>query len=175
MKTLLLPFLHDIDVGAIDQGFALARHLDCRLVALSLVHRPEDGVIRLEVIQQSKDFLEFLYRRSRHFQIPLQRIELHTPSPLSSIRALASELNNASILLFMRNEKGVLLDTDTILAVLQDLRLHFYLVLLHNKHEVITMPQAVLNLLQDSRQSKVTLTIATQQPVPQPELPTTRY
>ena len=66
MTNLLLPFTHGIDVSAITYALAFAQRFHSALVVLSLISLPETPGTRkprLEAIQQSKDFLEFVIQK----------------------------------------------------------------------------------------------------------------
>ena len=94
-RNLLLPFTHGIDVSAITYALALGQHFYVTLVVLSLIRLPETPGTRnprLEDIQQSKDFLEFVYHKAARQGVPTVRVELYTHNPVRSIRTLAQEM-----------------------------------------------------------------------------------
>src|SRR5205085_6917170 len=102
MTNLLLPFTHGIDVSAITYALALAQRFQATLVVLSLIRLPEGPSTRkprLEAIQQSKDFLEFVQHKAARQGVPTVRVELYTHHPVLSIRAIAQEMECAGILL----------------------------------------------------------------------------
>src|SRR5947199_1052793 len=89
MTNLLLPFTHGIDVSAITYALALAQRFHSTLVVLSLIRLPEmvgTRNPRLEAIQQSKDFLEFVHHKAARQGVPIVRIELYAQDPVRSIR-----------------------------------------------------------------------------------------
>src|SRR5437899_4356710 len=67
MQYLLLPFTHSIDREAIDQALVMAENLSACLVCVAFIPCAPDKHkgIRLERIQQAKDFLEYMYYRAR--------------------------------------------------------------------------------------------------------------
>lgn len=130
-NKLLLPFTHGIDGSAITYALALAKHLHSSLMVLSLIHLPETSGTRhprLEAIQQSNDFLEFVQHRAKKQGVPIERIELYTHHPVRSIRALAQEMECAGILLFVHRGTGVLLATGEVKQLLEDDSLSLYIV-----------------------------------------------
>lgn len=130
MANLLLPFTHGIDVSAITYALALAQHFHSTLVVLSLIHLPETPGTRkprLEAIQQSKDFLEFVQHKAARQGVPIVRIELYTHHPARSIRSLAQEMECAGILLFVHRGAGVLLSTSEVKQLLEDDSLPLYI------------------------------------------------
>src|SRR5205085_8645823 len=130
MTNLLLPFTHGIDVSAITYALAFAQRFHSTLVVLSLVSLPETPGTRkprLEAIQQSKDFLEFVQHKAARQAVPIVRIELYTHHPARSIRALAQEMECAGILLFVHRGAGVLLATGEVKQLLEDHSLPLYI------------------------------------------------
>ena len=133
MTRLLLPFTHGIDVSAITYALALGQHFYVTLVVLSLIRLPETPGTRnprLEDIQQSKDFLEFVHHKAARQGVPIVRVELYTCHPVRSIRALAQEMECAGILLFVHQGAGVLLATGEVKQLLEDNSLPLYIVAL---------------------------------------------
>jgi Universal stress protein family len=131
MTHLLLPFTHGIDVSAINYALMLAQRFDATLVVLSLIRLPEtlgSGGPRLEAIQQSKDFLEFVYHKAARRDVPIVRVELYTHNPVRSIRTLAQEMECAGIMLFVRRGAGVLLSTGEMKQLLADESMPLYIV-----------------------------------------------
>ena len=131
MTNLLLPFTHGINVSAITYALALAQRFHFTLVAVSLIRLPETPGTRnprLEAIQQSKDFLEFVHHKAARQGVPIARIELYTHHPVHSIRALAQEMECAGILLFVQRGAGVLLAMGEVKQLLEEESMPLYLV-----------------------------------------------
>jgi hypothetical protein len=128
MTRLLLPFTHGIDVSAITSALALAEQLGATLVVLSLIRLPQPQTrgVRLGEIEQSNDFLEFVQHKAARWGVPLVRVELYTHTPVSSIRALAQEMECVGIIVFVRRGSGVLLATEEVKQLLEDRRLPLY-------------------------------------------------
>src|SRR5215831_8293416 len=90
MKTLrfLLPFVHGVDLYAIEQAILLAKGHEATLVPLALIYVPEEHHARgarLEQIQQSKDFLESVKFKAARYAVPLERMEVFTSNIVQSI------------------------------------------------------------------------------------------
>lgn len=131
MTQVLLPFTHGIDVSAITYALAFAQRFHFTLVALSLIHLPEAPGRqhpRLEAIQQSNDFLEYVQHKAARQGVPIVRLELYTHHPVRSIRALAQEMECAGILLFVERGAGVLLATGELKQLLEDDSFPLYIV-----------------------------------------------
>lgn len=134
MTNLLLPFTHGIDASAITYALIVAQRFHFTLVALSLIRLPEMPGTRnprLEDIQQSNDFLEFVYHRAARQEVPIVRVELYTHHPVRSIRTFAQEMECAGVLLFVRHGAGVLLATGEVKQILENDSIPLYIVPLH--------------------------------------------
>lgn len=130
MSSLLLPFTHGVDASAINYALALAQRFHSTLVVLSLIRLPEVPGARkprLDAIQQSKDFLEFVQHKAARQGVPIVRVELYTLHPVRSIRTLAQEMECAGILLFVHRGAGVLLATAEVKQLLEDGSLPLYI------------------------------------------------
>jgi len=109
----------------------LAQRLQLTLVVLSLIRLPETPGKRnprLEDIQQSKDFLEFVHHRAARQGVPIVRVELYTCHPVRSIHALAQEMECAGILLFVQRGEGVMLATEEVKLLLEQASVPLYVV-----------------------------------------------
>ncbi len=130
MTSLLLPFTHGVDASAINYALALAQRFHSTLVVLSLIRLPEAPGARkprLDAIQQSKDFLEFVQHKAARQGVPIVRVELYAQHPVRSIRTLAQEMECAGILLFVHRGAGVLLATAEVKQLLEDDSLPLYI------------------------------------------------
>lgn len=119
MKTtrLLLPFVHGIDVSAIQQALLMAKGLEATLVPLSLIYVPERRRARgarLEHVQQSKDFLEAVKHKAARCAVPVERLEVFTSDIVQSINLVADEMACEGILLFKGRKDGILLQVNEI-------------------------------------------------------------
>ncbi len=143
MTRLLLPFTHGIEVSAITAALALAQRFDATLVVLSLIHLPQapDRGPRWEDIQQSNDFLEFVHHKAARSGVPVERVEIYTRNPVSSLRALAQEMVCVGIVLVVRHGAGVLLDTNEVKQLLEDGSMPLHIVRLPVKDSMFSLPR----------------------------------
>ena len=114
MKTtrFLLPFVHGVDKFAIEQAILLAKSHQATLVPLVLIHVPEERRkkgVRLEHVQQSKDFLETVKQKADWYSVRIERLEVFTSDVVQSINLVASEMECEGILLFVGQKGGILL------------------------------------------------------------------
>jgi hypothetical protein len=119
---LLLPFTEGLDARSIDYAVRLAQDEGAVLVLLSLlVARPEykGGKIRLEQIQQSKDFLAFTMNKAQRAGVSVETHEIYTHDAVQSLTLQAQEQMCDAILLFVRNKQGVLLQSNEIKRTLE--------------------------------------------------------
>ncbi len=143
MTRLLLPFTHGIEVSAITAALALAQRFDATLVVLSLIHLPQapDRGPRWEDIQQSNDFLEFVHHKAARSGVPVERVEIYTLNPVSSIRALTQEMVCVGIVLVVRRGAGVLLATNEVKQLLEDKSMPLHIVRLPVKDSMFSLPR----------------------------------
>ena len=92
-------------------------------------------------IQQSKDFLEFVYHKATRQGVPIVRIERYTQHLVQSIRALAQEMECTGILLFVHRGAGVLLATGEVKQLLEDDSLPLYIVPLLQRESSFPLPK----------------------------------
>src|SRR6266704_1699742 len=103
MKTprFLLPFVHGVDKFAIEQAILLAKSHQATLIPLVLIHVPEERrkkSVRLEYLQQSKDFLETVQQKADWYSVRIERLEVFTSDIIQSINLVASEMACEGIL-----------------------------------------------------------------------------
>jgi len=114
MTTLrwLLPFTWGVNMAAIDSVVHLAQNGGASLVAVSLISVPEGPGgpgVRLEHIQQSKDFLEAVKHKAARLHVPIERYEVFTTDVLEHIALLVCELRCDRIVLVSQPAEDVLL------------------------------------------------------------------
>lgn len=114
MKTtrFLLPFVHGVDKFAIEQAILLAKSQQATLVPLVLIHVSEEcrkKGVRLEYLQQSKDFLETVKQKADWYCVQIERLEVFTSDIVESINLVAREMECEGILLFENHKGGILL------------------------------------------------------------------
>src|SRR5256714_2756020 len=118
----LLPFTHGVNMQAIDYAVSLAQNARARLVAVSLVSVPQEprsSGVRLEHIQQSKDFLEAVKWKAARYEVPAERYEAFTGNVLQSITLLVDNQDCDSIILVTSEKKGVLLEANEVKRLLK--------------------------------------------------------
>src|SRR5258706_12055213 len=87
----LLPFTSAVDMRALDAVVCLAESHGATLVAMSLItvpHESRSRGVRLEYIQQSKDFLEALQYKAARQHVPVERYEVFTGDVVRSLKLL---------------------------------------------------------------------------------------
>ena len=124
MKTtrFLLPFVHGVDKFAIEQAILLAKSHQATLVPLVLIHVPEERRkkgVRLEYLQQSKDFLETVKQKADWYSVQIERLEVYTSDVVHSINLVASEMECEGILLFVSQKEGILLQLHEIKCLME--------------------------------------------------------
>ena len=124
MKTtrFLLPFVHGVDKFVIEQAILLAKSHQATLVPLVLIHVPEERRkkgVRLEYLQQSKDFLETVKQKAEWYSVQIERLEVFTSDVVQSINLVASEMECEGILLFVNHKGGILLELHEIKCLME--------------------------------------------------------
>jgi len=124
MKTtrFLLPFVHGVDKFAIEQAILLAKSHQATLIPLVLMHVPEERRkkgVRLEYLQQSKDFLETVRQKADWYSVQIERLEVFTSDVVQSINLVASEMECEGILLFVCKKGGILLQLHEIKRLME--------------------------------------------------------
>ncbi len=142
MKTtrFLLPFVHGVDKFAIEQAILLAKSHQATLVALVLIHVPEERRkkgVRLEYLQQSKDFLEMAKHKADRYAVQIERLEVFTSDIVQTINLVAGEMECEGVLLFVSQGRGVLLQLHEIKHLMEMPVRKLYILRLPTKERVI--------------------------------------
>jgi hypothetical protein len=119
---MLLPFVHGIDTTALAYAVDFAREEDVTLLLVSLFHLPDASNrqgIRLEAIAQAYDFFEVMAYKAARAGVTIKCMQLSTQHIARSIQMLAQEMLCAGILLFVRDARGVLVETEDIWRLLE--------------------------------------------------------
>ena len=124
MKTVrfLLPFVHGVDKFAIEQAILLTKSHHATLVPLVLIHTPEERRkkgVRLEYLQQSKDFLETVKQKADWYAVQTERLEVSTSDVVQSINLVAHDMECERILLFVSKKGGILLQLHQIKSLME--------------------------------------------------------
>jgi hypothetical protein len=133
MKTtrLLLPFTHGVDMEALEYGVLLAKNHRATLVPLALLAIPEkrrSKGVRLEQVQQAKDFLEAVRYKAERHAVAIERFEVVTTDVVQSIAVLTYQADCTGMVLVMRGQAGVLLQADEIERLMEQVACTYYLI-----------------------------------------------
>lgn len=109
-KRLLVPFTYGVDMYALEYAVQFAKNYEAELVAASLLPscNYRKGV-RLEHIQQSKDYQEAIRNKARQYDVAVHVVEVTAANAIQHIHKLVSEQECEGIVLFVREGQGVLL------------------------------------------------------------------
>ena len=119
----LLPFTHGVDMGAIDSVVRFAQSAGATLVPVTLItvpHERRSRGVRLEYIQQSKDFLEAVQFKAARLKVPVERYEVFTGDVLQSIVLLVQDLRCDSIILVASEQQEMLLRASELKRLLME-------------------------------------------------------
>jgi hypothetical protein len=121
-SRLLLPFTSGVDSQAITYAVQLAQSQDAILVPLVLIEHkagkaPYD--VRLEFVQQSKDFLEMTKTIATRFHVPVECYECYTSDVVGSIIQMSGELVCESNIIVMSLHKMWLIQPQEAQALLK--------------------------------------------------------
>ena len=108
----LLPFTSAVDMRALDAVVCLAESHGATLVAMSLITVPHESRprgVRLEYLQQSKDFLVAVQCKAARQHVLIECYEVFTADVIRSMKPLVHEQHCSSIVLVTRGEKDSLL------------------------------------------------------------------
>lgn len=121
MTRLLLPFNNDIEMDVVELLVHLSSNQRATLVPLSLISLPQTPHkgVRLERMQQSKDFLEAVRYKAERRQISLEPVEVWTRDVEQSILLSVEQFHCDGILLAVRGARGSLLRMDTIAHLIE--------------------------------------------------------
>lgn len=129
-KRLLLPFTHGVDMYALEYAVHLAKNNEAELVAASLIPRANESLkaVRLEHIQQSRDFEVALDNKAGNYGVPLHFVEVVIRDAVREINRLVQEHECEGSMLFVRNGRGVLLQTREIKQLMVESMCKLYIV-----------------------------------------------
>lgn len=136
---LLLPFTGDIHPLALEYAAQMAGHRHATLVALSLlpVKRAHgvEKMPRLEQVQQSQDFLAAIEAKAERYGVQVEQYERCSANDeiVGAIEQAARTLHCEVILLFTRDNEGILLSTRETKQLLEEMRCKVHVVRLASK------------------------------------------
>lgn len=119
----LLPFTTEVDLPTIDSVLHLAEAGGATLVAVSFLVAPggrRAQNIRLELLQQSQDFLEAVRCKSQQLALPVECHEVVTHDLRAEIARAIQQLECQSVVLASKDEHTLFVPRE----VLQELVLH---------------------------------------------------
>lgn len=122
MIRFLLPCTAQADQGAIDAAIEVAHSCGATLVPLSLqqgLKTEEEGAVQAKSRLSQHSFLEMVQHQAAIMEVPLEWFELSTHDAGRSIHVFAEEMNCSGILLFVREGKGILLETKDVRYVIE--------------------------------------------------------
>lgn len=119
MIRFLLPCTANIDRGAIDAAIEVASSCGAILVPLSLRYTLKAETVASESQPPEQDFLDIVRRQAAIMEVPVEWIAMSTHNAGQSIHIFAEEMNCSGILLFVRDGRGVLLETREVQYVIE--------------------------------------------------------
>jgi hypothetical protein len=116
MTRLLLPFTYGVEMDVLESLVRLASDQHATLIPLSLVPSPamKRKGVRLELLQQSQDFLEAVRHKAARCRVPVEPVEVVTSDVVQGILTCVDKLHCDGILLASRDTCGSLLDAGVI-------------------------------------------------------------
>lgn len=111
-RRWLLPFTTGVDIPTIAGVLRLADAANATLVATSFLVTPDEQRaqhIRLELIQQSQDFLEAVHYKARRLAMPVECHEVTTCDVFAGIEKQLRDLACESVVITSRGDRPLLL------------------------------------------------------------------
>lgn len=139
--VLLLPFVHGIDSAACSQAFAFAQEAHADLLLVALLPPAREGRrqhVRPESIAQAYDFFELMKHKAERYGVRVTCTHLHTQNIAQSISLLSQEMLCTGVLLFVREGRGVLLETEEIKHLLTRQNISIYIIRLESLKRRVT-------------------------------------
>lgn len=119
----LLPCTMNGDREAIIAAMKVASLYGAILVPLSLRDTGMAEAVSLETQVPAHDFLEDVQQQAAIMKVPIEWMEISTHDASRSIHVVAEEMNCSGILLFVREGKGVLLESKRVQDVIEHERI----------------------------------------------------
>lgn len=129
-KRLLLPFTHGVDMYALEYAIHLAKNNEAELIVASLIPCAKEArkAIRLEQIQQARDFEVALSNKAENYGVPMHYVEVVTRNVIQEINRLVQEHECEGIVLFVREGQGILLQTREVKHLLVEAICKLYII-----------------------------------------------
>ncbi len=120
-RRWFLPFTQNLDLRAIDAALCLADAGRATLIAVSLLATPCEQHargVRLERLQQAKDFQEVVLAHALRLAVPLERYEEFPIDPIARLAAMTRELDCDGVILASRGAHSLFLDEQELRSLL---------------------------------------------------------
>lgn len=158
-SRMLLPFTHGVNNLALEYAVLLARNCNATLVPFSLIYVPQTArAVRLEYIQQSKDFQALVQSKAAKYDVRIDPREVYTGNVIESIHYTMQNLSCRSIVLFVQDGDGVLLHTHEVKHILTHIPgQHHVIRLQRNAPHPLLNPLRRLSRLFSGRQKEQTM------------------
>lgn len=106
MARFLFPFTFDVEMDILEAVVRLAADRRATLIPLSLIPQPvgKRRSVRLELLQQSQDFLEAVRAKAARSSVPLVPVEVFTSDLIHSILTSIAQCHCDGILLATRGD-----------------------------------------------------------------------
>lgn len=121
MPRFLLPFTFGVEMDLLEALVHFTADQDATLIPLSLIPQPagrRKGP-RLELLQQSQDFLEAVRSKARRYSVTFEPVEVFTGDIVHSILAAVEEFRCDGILLASRTSHSSLVSDEVRECLLQ--------------------------------------------------------
>lgn len=119
----LLPCTTSVDRGAITAAVKVTSLYGAILVPLSLRCTVKAEAVPSDARLPAHDFLQIVQQQAAVMDVPIEWLETSTHDAGQSIHVFAEEMNCAGILLFVREGRGVLLETKEVQYVIEHERI----------------------------------------------------
>lgn len=127
----LLPFTHDVDVRAIKTAVQLAQADGALLVPVALIavpHGPRSSGVRLEHIEEAKDFLVIVQEYAAKHQVQVECHEVYTTDIGKCLTKLWHDLHGDSLIMIFSGQQSVLLHREEFVPLLRKAATSFVII-----------------------------------------------
>jgi len=159
-SRILLPFTDSVNSHALEYAVLLARNYHATLVPFSLIYVLQTArSVRLEHIQQSKDFLALVQSKATKYGVSIEPHEVYTGDVVESIHCAMQEMSCRSIVLFVRDGNGVLLHTHEVKHILTQIPGQHHVIRLQRSapHPLLKPLRRLSHVLRGRRRELITM------------------
>ena len=160
LSRILLPFTNGVNSDALEYAVLLARSYNATLVPLSLIYVPQTArSVRLEHIQQSKDFQALVQSKATKYDVSIEPHEVFTGDVIESIHSAMQEMSCKNIVLFVRDGNGVLLHTHEVKHILTHIPGQHHIIRLQRSvpHPLLKPLRRLSHMLPGHRKELITM------------------